>query len=446
MPYPMTESTTATKLTLITKRSTEKPQEKFTSLIHHLNDVAFLHGCYLELKNGKAPGLDHRTKESYTEEEIKGAIAEVIAKLKQKRYRPQPVKRVYIAKANGKQRPLGLPTVTDKIVQLGMKKILEAIFEPAFLGCSYGFRPNRGCHQAIKAGYRMIMTKPVNWIIDVDVESFFDTVDHRWLMKCVTQKVNDPNFNRLIIRFLKAGVVEEGVRRETEQGTPQGGILSPLLANIYLHYVLDLWFERVEKRQVQGYGELIRYADDFIIGAQTREEAEQILADLRTRFQKFNLVLSPEKTTIIEFGRFARENRRKRGERTPDAFDFLGFTHYCSTSQKGNFLVKYKTADTRSRKHRKDMNQWLKSTRNRPKLKVIWKLLAAKLRGHYQYYGISSNIASINAHYYWTQRLTFKWLNRRSQKQSFNWTTFAQYLTRYPLPTPALAFNLYDIW
>jgi len=443
----MTESTTATKLTLITKRSTEKPREKFTSLIHHLNDAAFLYGCYVELKNGKAPGIDRRTKESYTEEEIKGAIAEVIAKLKRKRYRPQPVKRVYIAKANGKKRPLGLPTVTDKIVQLGMKKILEAIFEPVFLDCSYGFRPNRGCHQAIKAGYRMIMTKPVNWIIDVDIKSFFDTVDHHWLMECIKQKVNDPNFNRLIVRFLKAGAMEEGICRPTEQGTPQGGILSPLLANIYLHYVLDLWFERVEKKQVRGYTELIRYADDFIIGAQgPRQEAEQILADLKTRFQKFNLAVSPEKTTIIEFGRFARENRQRRGMGKPDTFDFLGFTHYCSTSQKGNFLVKHATAGIRRRRHHKEMNQWLKCVRNRLKLKVLWKLLAAKLRGHYQYYGVSSNIRSLNAHYHWTQRLAFKWLNRRSQKQSFNWTTFAHYLERYPLPKPALALNLYDIW
>lgn len=442
----MTESTTATKLTLITKRSTEKPQEKFTSLIHHLNDAAFLYGCYQELKAEKAPGIDSRTKESYTEDEIKCAIAETIVRLKQKRYRPQPVKRVYIQKANGKLRPLGLPTVTDKIIQLGMKKILEAIFEPVFLDCSYGFRPNRNCHQAIKAGYRMVMTKPVNWIIDVDIKSFFDTVDHRWLMECVKQKVSDPNFNRLIIRFLKAGVVEEGVYHATEQGTPQGGILSPLLANLYLHYILDLWFERVEKKRVRGYTELIRYADDFIIGAQTKQEAERILADLITRFQKFNLTLSPEKTKIIEFGRFARGNRQRRSKGKPNTFDFLGFTHYCSTSRKGNFLVKHKTADTRSRRHRQDMNQWLKSVRNRFKLKVIWKLLAAKLRGHYQYYGVSGNLQSLNAHYYWTQRLTFKWLNRRSQKMSFNWTTFSQYLARYPLPKPTLAFNLYDIW
>lgn len=442
----MTESTTATKLTLITTRSREKPQEKFTSLIHHLNGAAFLYECYRELKNGKAPGLDRRTKESYTEEEIKGAIADVILKLKRRRYRPQPVKRVYIAKTNGKKRPLGLPTVMDKVVQLGMKKILEAIFEPTFLDCSYGFRPHRSCHQAIKAGYRMMMTKPVNWIIDVDIKSFFDTVDHRWLMECVKQKVNDPNFNRLIIRFLKAGVVEEGIRRPTEQGTPQGGILSPLLANIYLHYILDLWFERVEKRQVRGYTELIRYADDFIIGAQTRQEAEQILTDLKARFQKFNLTLSPEKTKIIEFGRFACENRQRQGEGKPDTFDFLGFTHYCSTSRQGNFLVKHTTARSRKRRHQKEMNQWLKSVRNRLKLKVIWKQLAAKLRGHYQYYGISSNLRSLQAHYHWTRRLAFKWLNRRSQKKSFNWTAFAQYLERYPLPKPALAFNLYDIW
>jgi RNA-directed DNA polymerase len=436
---------TATKLTFITKRSIEYPQDRFTTMIYLLN-ADYLYQCYQELKTGKAGGIDTRTKESYTDKEIRNELETVAERIQQKKYRPKPVRRVYIDKPNKEKRPLGIPTIIDKTVQMGMKKILEAIFEPEFLDCSYGFRPKKGCHKAIKADYRMIQTKPVNWILDVDIKGFFDSVDHWKLMDCIKQKVNDPLFNRLLIRFLKAGAIEEGIRRPTKQGTPQGGVLSPVLANIYLHYVLDLWFEKHEKKCIHGYTELVRYADDFIIGAQTKPEAEQILADIEARLEKFNLELSDEKTKIIEFGRYAQENAKNRGKKKPDTFDFLGFTHYCSTSQKGNFLVKYKTQGKRKQRHLKDMNTWLKAVRNQLKTKDIWKLLSAKLQGHYNYYGISSNSKDIQAYHYWTVRLVFKWLNRRSHKQSFNWKTFTEYLERYPLPKPALAINLYDVW
>ncbi len=436
---------TATRLAFITKRSKRIPQGKIISLAHLLSEE-YLQECYRELKKGKAPGIDGRTLESYTDEEIEQVIKETVHKMKIKRYRPKPVKRVLIEKLSGKSRPLGIPTVIDKIVQQGIKKILEAIYEPLFLDMSYGFRPNRNCHQALKAVHKMVMTKPINWIIDVDIKGFFDNVDHHWMIECLNQKIADPNFRSIIIKFLKAGVIKEGKYHKTEKGTPQGGILSPMLANIYLHYVLDVWFEHELKKKINGYTQIVRYADDFIIGAQTKPEAEQILKEVKARLKKFNLEVSAEKTRIIEFGRYAKENARNRGIRKPDTFDFLGFTHYVGTSRKGNFLMKVRTSRKRRSNSLKQMNEWLKKTRNKCKAKDVWKILASKLRGHYNYYGVSSNYREIRNYYHKTMQLTYKWMNRRSQKQSFNWQTFTEYLKLYPLPKPALVYNMYDIW
>ncbi len=436
---------TATRLAFITKRSKRIPQGKIISLAHLLSEE-YLQECYRELKKGKAPGIDGRTLESYTDEEIEQVIKETVHKMKIKRYRPKPVKRVLIEKLSGKSRPLGIPTVIDKIVQQGIKKILEAIYEPIFLDMSYGFRPNRNCHQALKAVHKMVMTKPINWIIDVDIKGFFDNVDHHWMIECLNQKIADPNFRSIIIKFLKAGVIKEGKYHKTEKGTPQGGILSPMLANIYLHYVLDVWFEHELKKKINGYTQIVRYADDFIIGAQTKPEAEQILKEVKARLKKFNLEVSAEKTRIIEFGRYAKENARNRGIRKPDTFDFLGFTHYVGTSRKGNFLMKVRTSRKRRSNSLKQMNEWLKKTRNKCKAKDVWKILASKLRGHYNYYGVSSNYREIRNYYHKTMQLTYKWMNRRSQKQSFNWQTFTEYLKLYPLPKPALVYNMYDIW
>ena len=436
---------TATKLTFITKRSERIPQGKITSLAYLLNEE-YLQECYRELKKGKAPGIDNRTLESYSNEEIEQVIKETAHKMKIKRYRPKPVKRTLIEKLNGKLRPLGIPTVIDKIVQQGIKKILEAIYEPHFLNNSYGFRPNRNCHQALKAVHTMVMTKPINWIIDVDIKGFFDNVDHQIMIDCLNQKIADPNFRSIIIKFLKAGVIQDGKRHKTEKGTPQGGILSPILANIYLHYVLDIWFEHELKKNISGYTEIVRYADDFIIGAQTKPEAEQILKEIKARLKKFNLEVSAEKTKVIEFGKYAKGNAKNRGKRKAGTFEFLGFTHYVSVSRKGNFLMKVRTSKKRRNNSLKQMNEWLKKIRNKHKAKDIWKVLASKLRGHYNYYGVSSNSNEIQNYYYQTMRLTYKWMNRRSQKQSFNWQTFAEYLKLYPLPKPALVHNMYDIW
>ncbi len=445
MPNIESDNFMDTKLALITERSVHRPQDKFSTLAYLLK-ADYLKDCYQELKRHKAAGIDGRTKESYINEEIEQEIENTVIKMKAKKYKPKPVRRVFIKKSNGQQRPLGIPSVIDKVVQQGIKKILEAIYEPHFLDNSYGFRPNRNCHQALKAVYKMVMTAKVNWIIDVDIKGFFDNVDHRWMIECLNQKINDPNFRSLIIKFLKAGAIEEGRYLKIAKGTPQGGILSPLLANIYLHYVLDLWFEHREKKNIKGYAEMIRYADDFVIGVQTKQEAYQILKDLKERLKKFGLELSSEKTRIIEFGRFAQENMYERGKRKPDTFDFLGFTHYCAKSRQGKFLMKVKTSSKRQRQALNEMNLWLKKIRNMLKAKQIWPILKSKLRGHYNYYGISSNFRSIHAFYYQTSKLVFKWMNRRSQKKSFGWTNFNKYLELYPLPKPVLAHNMYDIW
>ncbi len=439
---------TATRLTFITKRSTREPQGKAIALAHLLNEE-YLTDCYKELKRGKAPGIDNRTMESYSEQEIQVVIKETVSKMKNKRYRPKPVKRTMIEKLNGKLRPLGIPTVRDKIVQLGIKKILEAIFEPIFMNFSYGFRPRRSCHDALKAVHKMTMTKPINWIIDVDIKGFFDNVDHSWLIECLDQKIADKNFRSIIIKFLKAGVMKDRKYHKTKRGTPQGGIISPVLANIYLHYVLDIWFEYKLKKEIKeqnGYTEMIRYADDFVIGAQTKTQAMQILEEIKIRLKKFNLEVSAEKTRIIEFGRYAKENANNRGKSKPETFNFLGFTHYVSKSRKGNFLIKVRTEKKRRKNALKEMNIYLKKTRSRMRIKDIWKVLELKLRGHYNYYGISSNAHEIQNFYYKTILLTYKWMNRRSQKRSFNWDSFNKYLNKYPLPKPALVVNMYDQW
>lgn len=429
-----------TKLDLITKRAKEDKRFKFTSLAHLLNEES-LKESFNKLKKNRAPGVDEVTVEEY-EDYLHTNVQKLVKRMKAQKYYPQPVKRAYIPKDGGKKRPLGIPALEDKVVQMGATRILNAIFEPNFLDCSYGFREGKSCHQALKQLDNTIMTKPANHIIDADIRGFFDNVDHDWLMRMLEEKIADKNFLRIIKRFLKAGVMEEGVLEPTEAGTPQGGLCSPVLSNIYLHYVLDLWFEKIVKENMQGYVELVRYCDDFVIVAQYKEEAEKILSLLETRLNKFGLDLSKEKTRLIEFGRYARTNAKNKGKK-PDSFDFLGFTHFCDKSRKGNFKVGRKTRKKKYNEKLKEMNGWLKAVRNTAEIKEWWKVLAAKLRGHYEYYGISGNHDSIMAFYIQTRKMTFKWINRRSQKRSMSWEQFGAYLKKYPLPKPEIKHNLY---
>jgi group II intron reverse transcriptase/maturase len=445
VPHTEAGIDTAFKLTLISKRAKEEPRTKFISLMHLLN-AEYLRGCYAELKQGKAAGIDGKTVEGYTEEEITRAIAEAIISMKMRTYRPQPVRRVYIEKVNGQKRPLGIPTVMDKVIQQGVVKILEAIYEPTFLPVSYGFRAGRNAHECLKELNHKIMGQKVNWVIEADIRGFFDQVDHGWMMRCLEEKIGDTPFRKLIERMLKAGVMEGGQYTASKEGTPQGGIISPILANIYLHYVLDLWFEKVERKGLEGECYLIRYADDFVVCLQHKEEAQRVLEDIKERMQKFGLELAEEKTGIVEFGRFADENHKRRGEGKPRTIEFLGFTHYCTRTRDERFMVRVKTSGKKMSKAIKGMGAWLKSMRNLLKLGDIWKLLRLKLQGHYNYYGLSGNFESIQRYYHKVLSLVFKWLNRRSQKRTWNWNTFREYLEKNPLPIPKLTYAIYNTW
>jgi len=288
------------------------------------------------------------------------------------------------------------------------------------------------------------MTKPVNHLVDADIKSYFDTVSHQWLMKFLQVRIQDPSFLLLIERFLKAGYMEAGRIVATAQGTPQGGNLSPMLSNIFLHYVLDLWFEKRLKREVRGACFLVRYADDFVCMVQYQEDAQHVVQALRERFVRFDLVLHPEKTRMISFGRYERQNAKWQNRRA-NTFDFLGFTHYCDQSRRGKFIVGRQTSRKKFHKQCRGLNRWLKAVRSVIPVKEWWPVLKAKLTGHYQYYAVSGNMRSLQRYYWLAVRLALKWLNRRSQRKSFNWAGFQKYLEHYPLPRPRIVHNLYTL-
>jgi group II intron reverse transcriptase/maturase len=445
VPFTVMGTNTATKLIQIARIAKERKIEKFTSLTHLLN-ADYLYGCFMEVKKRKAAGIDGRTIESYSEQEIKEILGLTAIHIQQKKYRPKPVRSVEIAKENGKTRTLGIPTVVDKVVQLAITKILLAIYDSSFLEVSYGYRPGKGAHESLKVVNHMIMQKKVNWIVDADISGFFDNIDHTWMLKFLGHRIADPNFKRLIFRFLKAGIMRENIHQESTKGTPQGGIISPVLANIYLHYVLDLWFEKVEKKKVYGYSELVRYADDFIIGVQHELETKRILAALTERLKKFGLTLSEEKTRIREFGRFAEENQRKKGKQKPETFDFLGFTHYCTATQDGRFMVQVRTSKKKMKKSLRAMHAFLKVARVQKHPKDIWPLLKQKLEGHYNYYGVSGNIEGLKHYYKKTKSYVFYWFRRKSQRRRWNWEEFLRYESRYPLAEPKLTYAIYHTW
>jgi group II intron reverse transcriptase/maturase len=427
------------KLALIRQRARRDPTSVFTSLAHLL-DVEFLRGCYAALGKEKAPGIDGQRWRDYGRN-LDENLCDLVARLKAKRYRPLPAKRVYIPKGDKGVRPLGLPAIEDKIVQKGIVWILQAIYEVDFCDCSYGFRPGRSCHQALRAVNEAIMNSPVHYVIEADIQGFFDHVSHDWMMKFLQVRIRDSSLLLLIRRFLKAGYIDSGLLVRNDEGTPQGGPLSPMLANIFLHYVLDLWFERCVRPQVPGQCHLVRYADDFLILVQSQDQAQRIEKALQQRLAKFGLTLHPEKTRTLSFGRFERDQARRENRR-PNTFEFLGFTHYCGTSRGGWFLLGRKTAKKRLARACRKLSLWLKTVRPLP-MKVWWPTLAAKLRGHYQYYGLSGNGRAISTFDYQAKRLLAKWLNRRSQCKSFTWKQLNAYLAKYPLPTPRIVHKFY---
>jgi group II intron reverse transcriptase/maturase len=432
-----------TKQVRIAELAKENPKMAFTSLAHLLS-VEELRVCHRELQGNKAAGIDQMTKASY-QEHLDEHLADLDKRLKQKSYRPLPVRRTYIDKpGTKKKRPLGIPAYEDKIVQRGLAKILNAIYEQDFLNCSFGFRPNRNCHDALKVLNVFIEKKYTNYIVDVDIRGFFDHVDHQWMMRFLKLRIKDPSFLRLIARFLKAGYMEKETWHASEQGTPQGGLISPILANVYLHYVIDLWFTKAVKKQCQGQAYLVRYADDFVCCFQYKQEAQRFYCDLKRRLEKFNLALAEEKARIIPFGRFAQENAKRNGNRKPKTFDFLGFTHYCGQSKSGHFRVKRKSSRKKVGAKLKAYSQWLKGHRTQ-EIDFIMDRLKRSLTGYYNYYCITDNSLSVSAFRLQVIRLLYKWLNRRSQKRSFTWEKFNQFLKRFPLPQPRIKVNIYQL-
>lgn len=441
-PHAEVEERMETTLRILTEKARGNPKLRFTSLAHHLNEE-FLEGCYEGLKRkkapggrSKAPGVDGVLLEEYGKD-LKANLKNLVERMKAKAYRPLPVRRAYIPKLDGGQRPLGIPAAEDKIVQLGIAKILSAIFEPVFQETSYGFRPGRNAHQALARLDQAVMTRPVNYVVDMDIEKFFDTISQDWMVRCLEERIQDPSLIRLIVRFLKSGVMEEGKWMETEKGAPQGGNLSPVLSNIFLHYVLDLWFEKKIKPNLKGYADYCRFADDFVVCFERQEEAEAFGIELKERLAKFGLKISEKKSRVIEFGRQAWGKARRGGGKVA-TFDFLGLTHYCDRTRKGGFKLGRKTSSKKLRAKLTAMNGWLKSVRNAVPLKAWWPVLRAKLQGHYNYYGVSGNMRAMQTYERITQKWAYKWINRRSQKRSYNLEQFFRFLQWNPLPRPRI--------
>ena len=429
------------KLNQIARRAKQDKRLKFTSLIHHVNE-SNLAECYRELKANKACGIDGETVEGYGKN-LQERLSQLVASMKSKQYRPKPVKRVYIPKAGkNEKRGLGIPSVEDKLVQIMLKKILEQIYEAEFLDVSYGFRPKLSCHDAVKALDKTVMTKPINYIVEVDIKGFFDNVNHYWLQRCLEEKIVDRNLLWLVRRFLKAGVVEDGKQLATDVGTPQGGVISPLLANIYLHYVLDLWFKKEIKSQARGHMELIRYCDDFVVCCESEKDAKNFLELLNTRLEKFGLQVSEDKTKVIKFGRQVwKQAQRSKGK--VETFTFLGFTHYCGKSRQGYFVMGHKTSKENFCRKLKETKEWLKKIRNKLRLREWWPVLKSKLTGHYNYFGVSGNYRCLQQFYNGIFSIVFKWINRRSQKKSMNFDQYLHYLQWNPLPTPRICYAMY---
>ncbi len=421
-------------------------EAKLTALMHHVYDVERLRAAYEAQRPRAAAGVDGVTWDQYgeaLEENLEG----LAARLKRGAYRAKPVRRAYIEKADGRQRPLGIPALEDKIVQRAAVEVLNAIYESDFLGFSYGFRPKRSQHQALNALAAGIQQRKVSWVLDADIRGFFDTLDHGWLVKFLEHRIADKRIVRLIQKWLNAGVLEEGKRIEVTEGTPQGGSISPLLANVYLHYAFDQWVHRWRRTQARGEVIVVRYADDFVVGFQHRDDAIRFRLALAQRLARFGLALHPDKTRLIQFGRFADQRAAKeQGKRKPETFDFLGFTHICGRTREGWFIVLRKTMSKRQRRKLAEVKSELRRRMHAP-VPVQGAYLRAVVNGHLNYYGVPGNHRML-----WAFRTTVirHWqraLSRRSHKAAVKWARMLRLVTRWippirivhPTPRQALA-------
>ena len=418
----------------VRKAARENKDRKFTALLHHLTRD-LLRESFYSLKRNAAPGVDGMNWQEY-ETGLEDRLKDLHGRVHRGAYRAKPSRRVYIPKSDGRQRPLGVAALEDKLVQQGVATILNQIYEEDFLGFSYGFRPGRSQHQALDAIAVALSERKVNYVLDADIRGFFDNLDHGWMLKFVQHRVADPRIVRLVQKWMTAGVMEEGRWSETEMGTPQGSGISPLLANIYLHYVFDLWVNKWRKKYAYGDAVVVRYADDSVLGFQHQAEADRFLHDLRKRLGKFGLELHPDKTRRIEFGRFAEPNRKRRGEGRPETFDFLGFTHISAKDRNGNFTVRRKTIRKRLRVKLREIKQQLRIRMHDP-VAQTGKWLKSVVQGYFNYHAVPGNIDSMQV---FRERVTRLWrqsLLRRSQRHRLNWTRMHRLAERW-LPTPRI--------
>jgi RNA-directed DNA polymerase len=410
-------------------------QVRFTTLLHHGYNVDHLRAVYYALKRDAAPGIDGETWRHYGEA-LEENLADLSGRLKRGAYRAKPVKRAHIAKADGRLRPLGIPTLEDKLVQRATVDVLNAIYEIDFLGFSYGFRPGRNPHNALDALYTGLLTRKVNWVLDLDIRDFFGAIDRGWLVKFVEHRIADRRVVRLIQKWLNAGVLEDRTRTWSETGTPQGGSASPCLANVYLHYVFDLWAHRWRKTQAHGDVIVVRYADDAIVGFQHWADAERFLAELRERFAKFHLELHPEKTRLLEFGPYAAENRRRAGKGKPETFNFLGFTHICGKKRNGRFTVVRQTIRKRLQAKLSEVKAELRRRMHVP-IPVVGRWLRSVVDGHLRYYGVPMNGRALFTFCSQVGRLWYRTLRRRSQTARITWERMRRLIWRW-LPPPRI--------
>ncbi len=411
---------------------------QFTALLHHVN-VDALARAFRRLKRSASAGVDGETVASY-EQNLQEKLQDLCDQIHTGRYRAQPVRRVYIPKSDGGRRPIGIPTLEDKIVQGATAELLSSIYEADFLGFSYGFRPRRGPHHALKALHTALMSQKVNWVLDADIRSFFDSVDHEWMLRMVAHRVTDRRVLCLVRKWLKAGVLEKKEWKETKQGTPQGSGISPILANIFLHYVLDQWVHRWRQRNAQGRVIVVRYCDDFVMAFQYESDARRLLVDLKERLAKFKLTLHEGKTRLIEFGKLPSERRERSGKRRCETFAFLGFTHYCAKTRDGRFIVKRKTESKRMALRLKELRVAARRRMHAP-VADQHRWLSSVLRGHYAYYGLPSNFQGLTASWRTTRRIWFRSLKRRSQRCHLTWVRYAVLLEHFPLPSPRITHS-----
>lgn len=423
----------------VAERARNEPEGRFNSLAH-LMDEQHLARVFRRLRNNAAVGVDGVTKEQYGQN-LQGNLQELLERMKAKQYRHDPILRVHIPKDGGRTRPIGICTTEDKIVQGALRDVLQAVYEQDFLDCSYGFRPGRSAHDAIRAIHCAAYRGKVSWVLEADIKSFFDSLDRDWLKKMLQLRIADGQMHRLIGKCLHVGVLDGEEFTKPESGTTQGSILSPLLGNVYLHHVLDLWFERAVRPKLRGEAQLVRYADDFVVLFEQRADAERVLRALHERMAKFDLTLHPEKTRLI---RFVRPSSHQGGGKSPATFDFLGFTLYWRKPPRGKrWMLGCKTRGARLRRAIMDVYEWCRRHRHLPMVEQ-YAVLCSKVRGHFNYFGVNGNSRSLVLLLHHVKRAWYKWLKRRSQRTKWTWETFGKYLKRYPLPPPRITVQIWD--